>query len=840
MVEFGLKLEDNKVAEWSEKYIDYEKLKNLLDKAKAAIKKKTELEKRKPELAEEIIAAYREGKGPVASTGTPYSSKLSLTALDASQPITEEMTEGQIIVDHVPSAESERESLLTQRPEKYGSQDSLAGDPPSESVKEDGSLSISFKKAVSGVSGYFSASKYEYRVREALKNVDDHHAKFEQCLSEEFAKVNTFYYEKMDELDKRLSVLVDSAIESPYIQTTVTKQHQRRETGIKKFLRSSVQGILKKDNKERFPSISEPDDVEDVEMKEMHEGMIRESDSIQRALADLYRTSKLLHNFAIMNYTGFIKIIKKHDKVFPYFKGSYKTMTQSSEVCDGASSVEELSGKMEKYYADWFCDSNLLDARAQLLPKRGDGLEMDWSQLRLGYRMGMCAILGLWVCWDCIWGLYKDGNSTIGGRTAFPVFRAVGGLLVVHWCWGISVYVWTRYRINYIYLFDFNPNNVSSAISIFNVAVDNTFVFLLCMLLYYKSGSHDIPQIVPAGMFPFFLVVLTVKNLIFPWKQRGPLWQAMREVVTTPFCSPRFFTTYVADVFTSMVKVFQDIAWTIGFVVSGDFFLSEDDLDPGSAHEWQHSFWYRNVLIPLICLFPLWFRFNQCLRRYLDTGDRVPNLPNAFKYAMSQTVTLFGAFHPLYLDYTSHHAKKHPGIHLFQLFWMALFLASSLYSFIWDVYMDWGLGKPKYGFLGRRLMFPHRSYYYSAILADLVLRSMWVLTLLPPDSGAKFEVPQYLTAVTMSLELLRRTMWGFFRLENEHRTNTGHYRRVDFVPLHFNTGHKHKYKQEREHVGWSVLAEVAAVSLLVIGVSVSSVIAAQRASRHLLQVKEDL
>jgi hypothetical protein len=38
----------------------------------------------------------------------------------------------------------------------------------------------------------------------------------------------------------------------------------------------------------------------------------------------------------------------------------------------------------------------------------------------------------------------------------------------------------------------------------------------------------------------------------------------------------------------------------------------------------------------------------------MDTGKRMPNLANAFKYAMSQTVTLFGAFHPLYLLHGGH------------------------------------------------------------------------------------------------------------------------------------------------------------------------------------------
>jgi hypothetical protein len=104
-----------------------------------------------------------------------------------------------------------------------------------------------------------------------------------------------------------------------------------------------------------------------------------------------------------------------------------------------------------------------------------------------------------------------------------------------------------------------------------------------------------------------------------------------------------------------MVKVFQDLLWSVCFVVSGDWLLSEKQhAQVLHLHAWKDALWYKNIAIPLICLFPLWLRFNQCLRRYMDTGKRFPNLANAFKYAMSQTVTLFGAFHPLYLMHNMH------------------------------------------------------------------------------------------------------------------------------------------------------------------------------------------
>lgn len=211
------------------------------------------------------------------------------------------------------------------------------------------------------------------------------------------------------------------------------------------------------------------------------------------------------------------------------------------------------------------------------------------------------------------------------------------------------------------------------------------------------------------------LVLYTLVQLVFPLRTRVPMWKEILKVVTAPAHSPSFYHGYIGDIFTSMVKVFQDIAWTICFLATGDWKISEDT-EESTRHEWSHAFWYKNVLIPIICLFPLVIRFNQCLRKFTDTGQRFPHLANAFKYAMSQTVTLFGAFHPLYL---MHKDANHQHVNWFQIFWMAIFVCSSVYSFTWDVLMDWGLGRPKYNFLGPRLMYPKRTHYFYIIGLDL-------------------------------------------------------------------------------------------------------------------------
>jgi len=539
-------------------------------------------------------------------------------------------------------------------------------------------------------------------------------------------KVNELYYRILDEMQERFEYLEDTVRNSEYFNTKYNEKSWGKRMSMRLRLTSPATTKL-------IDISDEIEEAEDETNKIKTFEAIRESDSVQRAMTDLHRRSKLLSNFAIMNSTGFIKIVKKYDKAFPSRKGEFKEITSNGFICNDGKDVSSLSDKMERQFAKWFCDGNITEARSLLLPKKGDGLDMDWSQLRLGYRLGMCSVLALWVAWDCVWGMLKDGHTTIGGRTAFPVFRACGGLLLVHWFWGVSVYVWNRYRINYIFLFDFDPRIVQTPVMIFEDATDETLVFLLLMLLYYKSGAHDIPDIIPPGGYPFLLVLFTVKRLIFPLKVRVPLWQAIGKAVLAPIFKPTFFQTYVADIFTSMVKVFQDIVWTSCFFISGDFLIFERD---GAINKepknWHQTFWYRNICIPIICLLPLLIRFNQCLRRYVDTGKRNPNLFNAAKYALSQTVTLFGAFHPLYMIHVAQKADMsqddtiiviaETGRSLFDYFWLGLFVSSSLYSYFWDVRMDWGLGRLDNRLLGTRLMFPNQNWYYVVMVVDLFLR----------------------------------------------------------------------------------------------------------------------
>ena len=100
-------------------------------------------------------------------------------------------------------------------------------------------------------------------------------------------------------------------------------------------------------------------------------------------------------------------------------------------------------------------------------------------------------------------------------------------------------------------------------------------------------------------------------------------------------------------------------------------------------------------------------------------------------------------------------------------------LVNSFYSFYWDVAKDWDLtlfsaerSNPEHAWgLRRRVHFHTKEMYYGAIVIDFMLRCTWSLKLSPHlDHFNDLEGGIF---VMEFLEVFRRWMWIFFRVEAE-------------------------------------------------------------------------
>ncbi|KAJ1457336.1 EXS family-domain-containing protein [Pelagophyceae sp. CCMP2097] len=478
-----------------------------------------------------------------------------------------------------------------------------------------------------------------------------------------------------------------------------------------------------------------------------------EHSSLQRAVEQLFADAQDLVDFAVWNYAAFVKITKKRDKLFKATEAPIRERfcgaVRESE-CWSARGARALLEDIQTQYAALFTDGDRTNAELLLAAARTGGLGKhsglvfgyDVESVRLGYRLGVAAVLCVWVIWDCFEEVGGDpefrGRGSVASKPAWPLFRGCGELVAWHWLWGVSLHVWAVHRVNAEFLFDYEPSQRAgeafpTARDVFDEAATETIVLLTSMLVYYKASyAGGLPAWLTAGIgeetymafVPVFLVVYTIAKLVMPWSRRRHMWRKIGRVVTAPCREVRFVDTYVADVLTSMVKILLDGLWSGFYLSSGAVWASQKTFrrDYRQA-DWASTFVYRHVAAPAVCLLPVWFRFAQCLRKYHDMGStpkRWVHLCNASKYALSLFVSLFAAV---------------GGGPLHDPLWFAVFVFSSLYSWVWDIYMDWGL---RCGDQGLRMF--HQRWYLVAAFFDVFGRFFWLATIV--RAGAQRQIPQ--------------------------------------------------------------------------------------------------
>lgn len=118
--------------------------------------------------------------------------------------------------------------------------------------------------------------------------------------------------------------------------------------------------------------------------------------------------------------------------------------------------------------------------------------------------------------------------------------------------------------------------------------------------------------------------------------------------------------------------------------------------------------------------------------------------------------------------------------------WIILAGSSSIFSYLWDIKFDWGFfqKEAQHKFLREKLSYSQPHVYYLAMFFNLVLRLTWVCTISPDIIKSHVRVEFFMFLIAF-LEILRRAIWNFFRVEKEHITNCGVFRALGTLSLPF-------------------------------------------------------
>ena len=229
----------------------------------------------------------------------------------------------------------------------------------------------------------------------------------------------------------------------------------------------------------------------------------------------------------------------------------------------------------------------------------------------------------------------------------YPLFRALFLICFFGVFHGIDLYIWKRCGINYRVLLGVphahNYHSVIRGTITIVVFVFSCFVlYVLTLVGELTPNRHVWPAL--AGALSFLYIVAPV-DWMPEWAdrhQRYGLLRTIGRVLASPFSPTTFAHTFVADILTSMPKIFVDLQFTACLYASGSAFddalWSHAGSKPSACNEGQAFTTVRFVLSVL----PFWIRLLQ-VKQWDRAHDPTAALPSSPHVPTAAVRTLKGA-----------------------------------------------------------------------------------------------------------------------------------------------------------------------------------------------------
>uniref|UniRef100_A0A3Q0RMI4 Xenotropic and polytropic retrovirus receptor 1a n=1 Tax=Amphilophus citrinellus TaxID=61819 RepID=A0A3Q0RMI4_AMPCI len=507
--------------------------------------------------------------------------------------------------------------------------------------------------------------------------VKRYYAKFEerffQTCEKELLKINTFYSEKLAEAQRRFATLQNE------LQSSLDAQRE-----------SNAPPSLRK-RKTRF-HLSQEERCKHHNIKDL-----------KLAFSEFYLSLILLQNYQNLNFTGFRKILKKHDKILDTSRGAdWRVAHVEVAPFYTCKKITQLITETETLVTSELEGGDRQKAMKRLrVPPLGAAQPaLAWTTFRVGLYCGFFIILVVCAVF------FRSEN-------VWPMVRIYrGGFLLIQFLFllGINTYGWRQAGVNHVLIFEINPRNNLSHQHLFEIAGFLGVLWCLSILSCLYSQYTYIPmQANPLILYGFILLFLINPFKTCYYKSRFWLLKLLFRVFTAPFHRVEFADFWLADQLNSLVFVLMDLEYLFCFYI---FEL-----------QWSNS----KGLLP---------------------------------------------------DFRE---QNHADADTFFYLLIVFSIVSSLYTLIWDLRMDWGLfdrGAGENIFLREEIVYPHKAYYYCAIVEDVILRFAWTIQISLTTMTKIHSTGDIVATVLAPLEVFRRFVWNFFRLENEHLNNCGEFRAV--------------------------------------------------------------
>ncbi|KAL0795452.1 hypothetical protein Bca101_066829 [Brassica carinata] len=505
------------------------------------------------------------------------------------------------------------------------------------------------------------------------------------------------------------------------------------------------------------------------DLKFTRENLKKIEERLKDVFIEYYRKLKHLNNYSFLNTLAISKIMKKYDKIASRSAAkTYMEMVDKSYLTS-SDEIRKLMVRVESIFAEHFANSNRSKAMNLLRPKvKKEKHRTTFSTgLFVGCSVSLVIALALLIHARNIMG--ADGKN-IYMETMFPLYSLFGFVVLHMIMYASNIYFWKRYRVNYPFIFGFKEGTELGYrhVLLLSFGLNTLALAAVIMNLDMEMDPNTNDYKTLTELLPLFIVGLVIAITICPFNifyrsSRFFFIMVVFRCIAAPLYKVNLPDFFLADQFTSQVQALRSLEFYICYYGWGDFRLRQNTCR--SSHVYS-TFYF------IVAVIPYWSRFLQCARRLIEQKDSTEGY-NALKYFLTIAAVCLRTAYSLNRGNAWRNAA-----------WFFSALAT-FYGTYWDIVFDWGLlHKSSKSWLREKLLVPHKSVYYIAMVVNVVLRLAWLQTVL--DFNIPFLHREIMVALLAILEIIRRGIWNFFRLENEHLNNVGKFRAFKSVPLPFN------------------------------------------------------
>ncbi|XP_022946078.1 phosphate transporter PHO1 homolog 3-like [Cucurbita moschata] len=508
-----------------------------------------------------------------------------------------------------------------------------------------------------------------------------------------------------------------------------------------------------------------------TELRFSRDNLNKVEEQLKHAFSAFYQKLRLLKSFSFLNTLAFSKIMKKYDKITSRNASKTYMKTVDSSYLGQSDDVAKLMERAENTFIKHFCNSNRSKAMNILRPKAKR--EKHWTTFSMGFLAGCSAALVLaLVLIIRARNIVDSSGSTKYMETMFPLYSLFGFIVLHLVMYAADIYFWRRYRVNYSFIFGFKEGNELGYRQVLLVAFALAVLGLGSVLsnldMEMDPSTKDFQAV--TELIPLLAVVLVTAILICPF---NIIYRSSRLFFLTCLfhciCAPLYKVVlpdfFLADQLTSQVQALRCLEFYICYYGWGDYRIRVNTCKANTIFQ---------TIGFIVAAIPHLSRLQQCLRRLYEEKDKMHAL-NGMKYSFAIAAASFRTAYSL-----------NKTLYLWYILAWVFSVMAAVSGTYWDLVMDWGLLQrhSKNRWLRDKLLVPWKSVYFVAMALNVMLRLAWMQTVL--NLKVPFLHKEGLVAIVASFEIIRRGIWNFFRIENEHLNNVGKYRAFKSVPLPFN------------------------------------------------------